>query len=67
MNDIFVPMGMYSSLALCPLTLDILAWLHAKPLVHDDVNPDNIKLIPTPVVRGTTQHSVLIDFGAALD
>lgn len=38
-----------------------LAYLHANSLIHDDVKPDNIMWDPT------TQHSVLIDFGAALD
>lgn len=38
-----------------------LASIHAEAFVHDDVKPDNIMWDPT------TQHSVLIDFGAALN
>lgn len=38
-----------------------LAHLHANSITHDDVKPDNIMWDPT------TQHSVLIDFGAALN
>lgn len=38
-----------------------LAHLHANAITHDDVKPDNIMWDPA------TQHSVLIDFGAALN
>lgn len=38
-----------------------LAHLHANSITHDDVKPDNIMWDPV------TQHSVLIDFGAALN
>ncbi|CAN8102678.1 unnamed protein product [Discula destructiva] len=38
-----------------------LVHLHANSITHDDVKPDNIMWDPT------TQHSVLIDFGAALN
>lgn len=38
-----------------------LAYLHANSITHDDVKPDNI------MWDLTTQHSVLIDFGAALN
>ena len=38
-----------------------LAHLHANSITHDDVKPDNIMWDPA------TQHSVLIDFGAALN
>lgn len=38
-----------------------LAHLHANSVTHDDVKPDNIMWDPA------TQHSVLIDFGAALN
>lgn len=38
-----------------------LAYLHTNSITHDDVKPDNIMWDPA------TQHSVLIDFGAALN
>lgn len=38
-----------------------LASLHANSIAHDDVKPDNI------MWDASTQHSVLIDFGAALN
>jgi serine/threonine protein kinase len=38
-----------------------LAHLHASSITHDDVKPDNIMWDPP------THHSVLIDFGAALN
>lgn len=38
-----------------------LAHLHENSITHDDVKPDNIMWDPA------TQHSVLIDFGAALN
>lgn len=38
-----------------------LAHLHVQSITHDDVKPDNIMWDPV------TQHSVLIDFGAALN